>query len=201
MGTAKQPYRERLAACMVEIAERLMSTEGLAAVQTRRVTGEADCSVGTLYNVFGGLDGLIIAVNGKTLQQLGDALTSAAGAKAGASPEDRLLALALAYFSFATTHNARWRGLFEHRMADGADVPDAYRAHQAQLFVLVEHMMVDLVPDADERHLAARALFSAVHGIVALSLESRLGPYDAQETERQIRFIVTSTVQGLAGLR
>ena len=78
--TETQPYRQRLETRMIDIAERLIASEGLAAVQARRIAQEADCSVGTLYNVFGGLDGLIIAVNTRTLKALGEKLETAAAA-------------------------------------------------------------------------------------------------------------------------
>jgi AcrR family transcriptional regulator len=201
MAKTDQPYRQRLEARMIDIAERLMEAEGLAAVQARRVTGEADCSVGTLYNVFGGLDGLILAVNSETLKRLGERLGAATRAAMSGSLEDRLLALAFAYRDFAVEQQTRWRALFEHRMAGGADVPEAYRAHQAQLFVLVEQVIADVIKEPAARASAARALFSAVHGIVALSLESRLGPYNAEETEQQLWFIVSNASRGLVSGR
>ena len=43
----------------LKIAEEIVVGEGLAALTARRVAGETGCSVGTLYNVFGQLDGLI----------------------------------------------------------------------------------------------------------------------------------------------
>ena len=44
---------------------------------------------------------------------------------------------------------------------------------------------------------AAHALFSAVHGIVLLSLDAKLGPFEPATCERQIRFVVEHVVQGL----
>jgi AcrR family transcriptional regulator len=193
-----QPYRQRLEARMTDIAERLVAGEGLAAVQARRIAQEADCSVGTLYNVFGGLDGLIIAVNRRTLAILGDKLGTAARGADGGSAEDRLTALALAYRDFAFGQTSRWRALFEHRMETGKTVPDAYRDEQAMLFTLVESCL-DGANDLPAKHqTAARALFAAVHGIVTLALDNKLGAQGAEETESQIRFLVGTTARGMA---
>lgn len=195
--TDTQPYRQRLETRMADIAERLIASDGLAAVQARRIAREADCSVGTLYNVFGGIDGLIVAANSRTLSTLGEKLeTAGRGARNGAIV-DRLLALALAYRDFAFEQNNRWRALFEHRMEPGKPVPDGYRAQQNALFEMVEEDLVSYIPDRAERFSAARALFSSVHGIVWLALDNKLGSQDAEEAERQVRFIVGAAARGL----
>jgi AcrR family transcriptional regulator len=195
--TESQAYRQRLEGRMADIAERLISTEGLQAVQARRVAQEADCSVGTLYNVFGGLDGLVIAANTRTLKALGEKLeTAARGATAG--PLDaRLMALALAYRDFAYEQNRRWRALFDHRMEPGRVVPDSYRAQQEGLLMLIERCIAGHIADPGERASAARALFSGVHGIVWLALDNKLGALGPEETERQVRFIVGAAARGL----
>jgi AcrR family transcriptional regulator len=196
---AELPYRQRLEARMIDIAERLIAAEGIAAAQARRIAQEADCSVGTLYNVFGGLDGLVIAVNMRTLAALGDNLQTAARGAEAASLEGRLLALALAYCDFAYRHTARWRALFEHRMEADKTVPEDYRAAQAGLFALIEGALPEVIAEAGERTSAARALFAAVHGIVALALDNKLGSQDSAETERQVRLIAGAVARGLAG--
>ncbi len=192
-----QPYRQRLEARMTDIAERIIASEGLPAVQARRIAQEADCSVGTLYNVFGGLDGLIIAVNRRSLAALGAMLGTAARGAGTASARDRLLALALAYRDFAFGQKTRWRALFEHRMEQGVAVPATYRDEQSALFALIEQALTHAVPEPEERATAARALFAAVHGIITLALDNKLGAEDAEETERQIRFLVGTAARGM----
>ncbi len=197
--TEPSPYRQRLETRMADITERLVAAEGLSSVQARRVAQEADCSVGTLYNVFGGLDGLVIAVNTRTIDALGEALDAASRAAASSGLEQRLIALALAYRDFAFRQNNRWRALFDHRMESGKSVPDEYRMKQEALFTLVEGGLTDHIADAAERFTAARALFSAVHGILWLALDGKLGGLGPEETERQIRFIVSAVARGLLG--
>lgn len=195
--TEAQPYRQRLEVRMADIAERVIATDGLASVQARRIAQEADCSVGTIYNVFGGLDGLIIAANTRTLHVLGERLDIAARGAQRGTLEDKLMALALAYRDFAYDQNKRWRALFDHRMPEGENVPDTYRAEQAVLLQLVEGCLAGCLGDADDRASAARALFASVHGIVWLALDNKLGGQGPEETERQIRFIVAAAARGL----
>ena len=194
----QQPYRQRLEMRMVDIAERLISAHGIAAMQARRVAQEADCSVGTLYNIFSGLDGLVIAVNMRTLAALGEQLQATARAAEHGTLEQQLMALALAYRDFAYQQTLRWRALFDHQMQQDAPVPAPYRDAQAALFALIEGPLHKMVTGRTERISAARALFAAVHGIVALALDAKLGGQDGAETERQVRFVVAALSRGLA---
>jgi AcrR family transcriptional regulator len=197
MDMTQAPYRTKMRDSMVTIASRIVAEEGLGALQARRISQEAGCAIGTLYNVFGGLDFLIIEANARTLDALGETLSAADGAAAEGDAVDRLLALALAYLDFATKHSKAWRAVFEHHMSPGADVPDWYRLRQGALFGLVETILQSVIPDSVDRSSAARALFSAVHGIVTMALDRKLAEFDYAEAERQVRFIVRSVAMGL----
>lgn len=193
-------YRGKMRNSMVAIAARILREEGLGAVQARRIAQEAGCAVGTLYNVFGGLDMLIIEANATTLDTLGAKLADADRSIADGNISDRLLALALAYLDFANTHRREWRALFEHQMNADAQVPAWYRERQAALFGLVERILGSVIADGQARNRASRALFSAVHGIVSISLDQKLGDYDQAEAARQVRFVVRAIANGLSAL-
>lgn len=191
------PPREKLKHRMLDVTQRLLEDEGLAAVQARRIAAETSCSVGTLYNVFkGGLDDLIIEANDRTLQRLGEMLAAMVAGSA-TSVETRLMAMALGYLRFAIEHQRAWRALFEHRMAEDQSVPDWYRDNQAALFAQVEGVLAELPISEADRRRTARALFSAVHGIVSLALDRKLGAFDPVETEAQVRLIVAAVTRGL----
>jgi AcrR family transcriptional regulator len=195
-------YRDEMRSKMLGIAKRVVAEEGLGALQARRVADEAGCAVGTIYNVFKNLDNLIIETNSATLSDLGASLVAVA--QKGASitgpgaVAERLQALGLAYLDFAVSQNKSWRAVFDHHMAPGNPVPDWYRQKQAQLFALVEQVLGAVITDETSRSRAARALFSAVHGVVMLSLAGTLGPTDRSETEAQVRFIVQAVAEGVA---
>jgi AcrR family transcriptional regulator len=194
----KAPYRRQMRDSMIAIAARIVATEGLSAVQARRVAQEAGCAVGTLYNVFGGLDFLIIEANATTLDALRTALGEADTEAMAGPPGRRLLALALAYLHFANERSHAWRAVFEHHMLPGVDVPSWYRERQAALFGMVESILRDAVGGEAPLASSARALFAAVHGIVTIALDRKLGDFDLAETERQVKFVVTAIAAGLA---
>jgi AcrR family transcriptional regulator len=195
-------YRDEMRTKMLGIAKRVVAEEGLAALQARRVADEAGCAVGTIYNVFKNLDNLIIEANSATLSDLGASLVvvaqKGASIKGPGAVAERLQALGLAYLDFAVSQNKSWRAVFDHHMAPGNPVPDWYRDKQAQLFALVEHALGEVIADEQHRSRAARALFSAVHGVVMLSLAGTLGPTDRAETEAQVRFIVQAVAEGVS---
>jgi AcrR family transcriptional regulator len=196
-----RPFRDRLRRELLAVAERIVETEGLEALQARRLALESKASVGTIYNVFGDLDGLILAANETTLDLLSTPLSEAARATEQRPLLDRLMALALAYQSFAYHHLPRWRAVFEYRLPANRELPPAYAAKRAQLLALIEKAIEGEVPENEARGHAARALFAAVHGIIALALDNKLAPFDPRSVEAEIRFIVTAAARGLGATR
>ncbi len=192
-------YRERLRARVLQTAAAIAAREGLGGMQARRIAKEAGCSVGTLYNVFGDIDGLILAVNAATLADLGRVLMNVAKRAGTGELEARLMSLAAAYLDFAVANQQRWRTVFEHRMPDARPLPEAYAQDRRRLLALLDAQLESALPDPALRSDAAFALFSAVHGIVLLSLDAKLGAFDPERCERQIRFVVGHVVKGLSG--
>ena len=190
-------FRARLRADILTIALGIMTREGLGAVQARRVALDAGCSVGTIYNIFGGLDGLIIAVNSETLDLMGGELRAVYEATQELSTPERLTALALAYMNFAFSHHARWSAIFEHRLPPGKSLPEDYDASRAELLALLARAIGSGPAKPDERLRAARSLFAATHGIITLALDNKMSPFDPAVVEADIRFIVTAAARGL----
>jgi len=197
LATSTAGFRERLQTEVLAIATRILSEEGLAALQARRIAVEAGCSVGTLYNIFGDLDGLILAANAETLILMDADLRASYAATANASLPERLTALALTYMRFAFANRQRWSAIFEHRLPAEKDLPDDYDARRAELLALLSQAIGDDVRGHEIRMRAARALFASVHGIITLSLANKLSPFDAADVEADIRFIVAAAARGL----
>lgn len=194
---SKLPYREQLRQDLLAIGRAMLEEDGLAAFQARRIAERAKCSVGSIYNVFGDLDGLVIALNMETVGDLGKVLKASYEGSRQLSLDERLTDLAISYARFAFANAQRWRAVFEHKLPGERTIPETYRSDQARLLALIESIIADDVPDSAMRARAARALFAAVHGIVALAIESKLVPFDAQATEMEIRFIVKAAASGL----
>lgn len=191
-------FRDRLRAGLQTIALRIIATEGLNELQARRVAVEAQCSVGTIYNIYGDLDGLIIAANADTLALMDAALRRAYEATRTLPIVERLTGLALAYMHFAYSNQKCWSAIFEHRLPAEKKLPEDYDRNRAQLLALLAQAIGDNAMPQDKRMRAARALFAATHGIIALALNNKLSPFDPATVEADIRFIVTAAAKGLA---
>ena len=111
----------------------------------------------------------------------------------------KLLALADAYLRFATDHSALWRMLFEYRAASAAEMPAWYAERLSALFGHLDQPLGRLIPDVAEqkRALIGRALFSAVHGIVALGLEEKIDTLSTAQIAGQVATIVRACIAGL----
>lgn len=190
-------YQERLKSTVVTVAREILVSDGLSGLQARRIARGADCSVGTIYNLFGNLDMVIINANAKSLSDLHADLLRAK--EETDSLDTKLSSLAQTYLRFAVERTNEWRAVFEHRLTTKTEVPDWYREDQAELFAVVEDILQPVISGQEQRQEAARALFSAVHGVVALALDEKLGPFDKASAERQVQFIIGSLARGLAG--
>jgi AcrR family transcriptional regulator len=191
---------------LIDAAERAIAERGLDAVKARDLAAEAECAIGTIYNVFEHLDELVVCVGARTLAMLDSALRAARSTLPYGSPEEAvadLVRLALAYLDFAARHRVRWRALFEHRLSDGHSLPEWYVEQQHLLFVQVEGPVAALLPDLDndQRRVLARTLFSAVHGVVALGLEEKLISLPLPNLRAQVAAVVRAIAKGRDELR
>ncbi|MGC1574860.1 MAG: WHG domain-containing protein, partial [Beijerinckiaceae bacterium] len=189
---------------LTDAASRLIEAHGLASVKARPLAEKAGCALGAIYTVFPDLDALILAVSVRTLARLEAHLDAiAVEVAAEASPREaarqRLVAHALAYLDFAFAHRASWRALFEHRLPEGRPVPEWMVAEQARLFGKVEVLLGPLVPHMGvaQRAILARSLFSAVHGLVLLGLEEKLGVMPFATLREEVERLVSAMASGL----
>jgi AcrR family transcriptional regulator len=197
---------EALRTRLIDVAERTIAENGLAALKARDLAREAGCSVGTIYNVFEYLDELILCVGSRTLAMLDAALGDVQAPGPSGSTEaavDDLVRLALAYLEFAARHTVRWRALFERRMSEARPLPEWFVQQQHALFAQVERPLLTLLPglNANSRRILARTLFSAVHGIVALGLEEKLVSLPLLDLRNQLAATVRAITAGRAELR
>ena len=189
--------REDLKERLIQAAEARIRVSGLQGLRARDVTADAGCALGALYNAFADLDDLILHVNALTLARLGIALDEEAAR--AIDPRAKFKALARAYLSFARDNRALWTALFEHRLQAGMTAPDWYLEKQAVLIQDLVAPLAVLRPELDRPDLLVRArtLFSAVHGIIAISLENRFIGLAATDLEDEVLSFVDSMVTGI----
>jgi AcrR family transcriptional regulator len=203
MKTAER--KQVLKSALIAAAERAVAAHGLAGLKARSLAAEAGCAVGAIYNVVDDLDDLALAVHARTLAALEEELNAAADGDPGkiAAGAERavgqLIHMAVSYLDFAAANTMRWRALFEHRLPERKPIPGWYLGEQTRLFGYIEQPLADLQPDLPPEQLAllARSVFSAVHGIITLGLEEKLGAVPLETLRTQTALVVSAIGTGL----
>lgn len=191
--------REILRTKLMAAAERHIIEEGLTNLRARTLAAEANCSIGSIYNAFEDLDEIILKVNSNTLAKFGDHVSRALEAVSKTGPKERMIALALAYLEFAKANPNAWSALFDYRMPAGVPVPHWHIQERAVLFQHIHRPLAELLPQADEETLArlVHSLFSAVHGLVFLSLQDRFSAVPPEGVGAQLEILVGAVCRGL----
>lgn len=173
MAGKRELKREDLKARLIEAARSRIAEHGLAGLRARDVTQDAGCALGGLYTAFRDLDELVLHVNSETLAMLEqDLVDELAGAE---DPARQLRILAHGYLRFALGHRNLWAALFEHKLPEGVEAPAWHLDKHMFLIQFIARPLAALNPGMAEDDLRIRALtlFSAVHGIISISLEGR----------------------------
>lgn len=191
MARKTESRRKELRESLIAIAERTIASDGLGALRARDLAKEAGCAVGAIYNVFGDLTELVLAVNARTFHRLG-ADVAAALAEAPEDPVEQLVVMAQAYHRFAADNHQSWRALFDVERAPGEAAPDWYLQEMGRLFTYISDPLAVIFPDQDagERSLMTRALFSSVHGIVLLGLDEASAGVPSDDINRMIALVL-----------
>ena len=176
---------------LIVIAERTIASKGLTALRARDLASEAGCAVGAIYNVFGDLTDLVLAVNARTFHRLGADVAETL-ADAPQDPTEQLVVMAQAYHRFAAQNHLSWRALFDVERAPGEAAPDWYLQEMGQLFTYISDPLAVIFPQRDSQELAllTRALFSSVHGIVLLGLDEASAGVPSDDIDRMIALVL-----------
>jgi AcrR family transcriptional regulator len=168
MGRRSDHTRSELEALLVSEGRRQLAEIGLAKFSAREVAKQVGYSIGTLYNVFGSYDGLMLAINARTLTLWAEHLRT----RLATAGDDRIATLVRAYFEFATRNPKLWIAVYEHHMTDGAAAPDWYQAIAAELMAIVAEEVAAVLPGVAPVAVAAltRSLVATVHGHCVFAL-------------------------------
>ena len=193
MASKTEQRRQDLRDKLTDAAESIITTKGAGEVKARELAKLADCSVGAIYNAFGDLNDLIMAVNGRTFRALGSHVSSALDGH-NVPPQQQLIIMSHAYLDFAAKNTLTWRALFDLQMSTDMKVPDWYLRELGQVFALIAAPLRILFPNWDKPKidLMTRALFSSVHGIVLLGLEKRISGVPMDQIEDMIAVVLAN---------
>jgi AcrR family transcriptional regulator len=199
MGRRNEHTREELREIALQAAEHLVAEHGLAGLSTRKVVGRIGYTVGSLYMVFRNLDDLIAQMNERTLDVLQARLNAAIGDRP--QPANAIRALAQAYIAFALAETHRWLAIYEHRMPEGQPLPESFTDKVARMFELVQQQLALLCPrrSPEDIALAARALWSSIHGICILGFDQKLEVAGGRSIQDVTNSLLENYLTGFVG--
>lgn len=192
---ATQDMRRRL----IDAARETIESDGLAAVTARGLAKRLGCSVGAIYTVTPTLDAITLEANAAELEALREALEDRRLELGAAGPRETIQAFADVYLGFAEERPKSWAAIFE-RDAEG-EPPEWYRARQTGLFELLERALEPLTASPQEARVAARTLWAAFQGMLALAMAGHVGRVSETEPKALAKYLVEVFLSGLEARR
>jgi len=178
---------------VLDAAETIIINEGYSALTVRKIATEIGYTVGSIYMVFASMADLVTHIKADTVDELIGQLQQVPDCM----PERHIAELSKAYLKFADLNFNRWSMIF----VQDAETPEWYQQKINLIYSQIEAQFAQLAPGCttQQHKLAARALWSGVHGICTLSLTGNLKAEDINDIEDAIVLLVESFLGGWAG--
>jgi AcrR family transcriptional regulator len=188
--------RDELFDLVLDEAQKIIESRGVAALTARSIATAIGYSPGTLYNLFDNIDAIILHLNGRTLDDLYQRLSDAVNQSSGRASLDRMITT---YLQYNKTSKQRWNLLFEYRFPDEQILPDWYQERINLLLELLSDTLSTLLPDCGEKEInhSARVLWCGLHGICSMVSEHKLPGVSAKSVDEMARSLVYNYVSGL----
>ena len=191
---------DALRARALDIARSLLIEDGPRGVKAREVASRLGVSVGTVYNLFGDLEGLSRSLNVQVYDELYAAVTGGLAECDSPDVRERMLSLARAYLRYVADHAELWEGVLASNRRARHAPPAWYREKEVALLGVIKDVIGALpgAREAQSRDLAARALWSAVHGITTISVGRGGLIVPESEVQTQLDLVVGAVADRLS---
>ncbi|MGB3621941.1 TetR/AcrR family transcriptional regulator [Ketobacter sp. MCCC 1A13808] len=191
MARRNDHSKEEVQSMAIEATRTLISREGIDGVSARKVAQEIGYTVGTLYQNFDNIHDLILHANAFSLSELLAELENASILTR--NKLNLVTAIADAYLEYAQTHERQWSAIFKHALPQDQLMPDWYQTRIDALFSVIEVALHTLAPQRDRKsiQIAARTLWSGVHGICILHVGDKLYSHSIATPSLLIKSLVT----------
>jgi AcrR family transcriptional regulator len=158
-------------ATILEVAARVIATEGSSAVSARRLAAEANTSTMAVYTHFGSMDAVRAAVRREGFNQLRDRL---AGVPRSDDPIADLARQGLAYARWALDFQNLYRATFLETPVGANDIEAGLASFQPLLGVVKRCVDDQRVAPADPELIATK-IWTSLHGSLCAQLLGILG--------------------------
>ena len=197
MGRRSDHSREQLEELILAEGHALMAELGYARFSAREVAKRIGYSIGTIYNVFGSLDALLLAINSRTFTLWAAWLHDKLAQSETGAGEDRIAALVAGYFDFAARNPNLWMAIYDHRLPRGTEMPDSCRKRAGLTGIVEDEIAKVLPPETRDRAPAlARSLVAVVHGHCEFALNGTFALLGEEQPEQAALVRVREALAG-----
>lgn len=187
---------------ILKVASELADAGGLHGVGVRTIATKLKISPGTLYNVIGDIDDIILQVNEQILVGLRKALQDAIVADRDAM--SNVSAVAKAYVDFVRANPKRWSMLLEYSLATDKELPAWYHHTLDQTIDTVDQLLRPMISVREDRRRAVAVLWATLEGVASLTASGKLSLIDGADPQVLIdlliaRFLGTYQSQEIRG--
>ena len=187
--------KETLREMVIAAGHSLIQSQGFSRFSARKVAVEIGYTVGTVYNLFGSHDHLILHINARTLDAWFDDLQRVIMVR---KTPPTFVDLAFYYIDYSAAHYNEWMALFEHSLPPDAPMPEWYVPKMRRFFELLEGMVMPHVHGNKRKaRRAARVLWAGLHGVTMLSLSRKLDLTDSESAQILAKSFVENYLWGL----
>lgn len=199
MARRSDHSKEELKTLILEETKKIVESEGLAGLTARRLAHDIGYTAGTLYHLFGSMEGIIFAVNQQTLSKLSKLLNNPKNYPQNATLENNLKTMAKIYIDFTHSHRQLWLMIFNHILPQNEQSPDWYKEQVINLFNPLEEMLSPLFSEKnkEENILATRVLWLSVHGICFMEETQKTSIIPNNNAQIMINYLIDLFVAGI----
>lgn len=200
MARRSDHTREELRDLILAKAWDIAGKEGAEGLTARSLAKKIGYTPGTIYNVFESMDDLIMHLNARTLDMLYDFISKEVSSLRRETPRGQLQGIARAYQEFSEQYRPYWLLLFSRlSSSEGRQGIGWYQAKIDKLFTIIEDILTPLLQKRTaKKALAARTLWSSIHGVCVLSETQKMSVVSGKESpEDMLIYLVDVFIEGL----
>ena len=198
MGRRSTHTPQQLRELILNAAQEIIQSQGLAGLSAREIARRIGYSPGTIYNMFQNLDDVVLNVEARVLDSLDGRLIGVLRSDGDAG--GRVERLAQAYLAFTHENPRLWNLLFEHHMPTSTELPAWYQQKLEGLMRRVEEALAPHVsarPGGGAAARGARAVGRRARHHLAVDGRQAVGG-DHGEASRLVEDLVCTYLAGLS---
>ena len=200
MARRSDHTRDELKEIILKESWKIIEKHGFSGLTARRIARNIGYAPGTIYNVFGSMNDLYLAVNSLTLDKLYDVLSGSECRSEKKTPVQNTKKMAQLYREFAKEYRPHWLMLFTYVLPKNKKPPTWYEEKVSRLFEPLENLLKPFYTSqqARKRKMAARVLWASVHGICFLEETGKIPLVSNQENPPDMTgYLIDNFVSGI----